>query len=83
MDYVIKINGWHEAIMPEGKCYTLEELQAIVGGYIEIVQLGDGVVMVVDEEGRLKGYEQNLCASFLAKRNIVGTVLVCDSKHID
>ena len=34
---------------------TLEALQDAVGGYIETVTLFEGVVMIVDEEGRLKG----------------------------
>lgn len=34
---------------------TLEAAQAIVGGYIEIVEVDDGLYMVCDEEGKLKG----------------------------
>ena len=34
---------------------TLEAVQAIVGGYIEIVEVDDGLYMVCDEEGKLKG----------------------------
>lgn len=34
---------------------TLEAAQAIVGGYIEIVEVEDGLYMVCDEEGKLKG----------------------------
>lgn len=34
---------------------TLEELQRTVGGYIETVTLNDKTVMIVDEDGKLKG----------------------------
>ena len=36
---------------------SLERLQSIVGGHIEQVSLGDGVVMICNEEGKLKGME--------------------------
>ena len=34
---------------------TLEALQREVGGYIEVVNLGDNYVLICDEEGKLKG----------------------------
>ena len=40
--------------------HTLEDMQRIVGGYIEIIGLfDDPCVLVCDEEGKLKGYESN------------------------
>lgn len=38
---------------------TLENLQRTVGGYIEIVTLQRGLVVICDEEGRLKGKPHN------------------------
>ena len=38
---------------------TLENFQKHVGGYIETVTLKDGVVIVCDEEGMLKGKPRN------------------------
>ena len=38
---------------------TLENLQRTVGGYIETVTLRRGLVVICDEEGRLKGYPHN------------------------
>lgn len=38
----------------------LSELQRIVGGYIEIVQLAPKIVAICDEEGIFKGYKPNL-----------------------
>ena len=42
---------------------ALHNLQNIVGGYIETVTLPGGVVIICDEEGRLKGYE-HCCTVF-------------------
>ena len=42
---------------------TLENLQRTVGGYIETVTLPGGVVIICDEEGRIKGKPFN-CVSF-------------------
>lgn len=38
---------------------TLENLQRTVGGYIETVTIRRGLVVICDEEGRLKGYPHN------------------------
>lgn len=50
--------------------YNLDALQALVGGYIEIVTLWDGVALVVDEEGKLKHKEINF---YLPGDIVVGT----------
>ena len=40
--------------------HTLESMQKVVGGYIEIIEpFTDPVALVCDEEGKLKGYELN------------------------
>lgn len=56
---------------------TLEALQKAVDGYIETVTLiGGYAVMIVNEEGLLRGMPSNLTASAIAARKIVGTALV-------
>lgn len=54
----------------------LEALQAAVGGYIEAITLDYGAVMIVDEEGRLKGNPLNDLASLIAGVGIVGAALI-------
>lgn len=54
----------------------LEALQFAVGGFIQTVQLGHGGVMLVDEEGRLKGLARNQIASLVAGMDIVGRALI-------
>ena len=53
---------------------TLEAMQKLVGGYIETVSLPNGLILVMDEEGRLKGRQENVrCVQY---GTIVGTVFV-------
>ena len=56
---------------------TLKALQKAVDGYIETVTLISGyAVMIVNEEGLLRGMPSNLTASAVAARKIVGPALV-------
>ena len=70
---VTKAMGEHEAIeMPN----TLEAMQEMVGGYIEVVKV-DGLAnlyAVVDEEGLLKGKPLTYAHGGL---NLVGTIVWC------
>jgi hypothetical protein len=73
---------------------TLEEMQRLVGGYIEVIperKLGKltGRLIVMDEEGKLKGKPVNRKAtekfreSLLPGDVLVGTVLVAEKGEID
>lgn len=71
-----------------GNDYQLEELNAIVSGYIEIVSLHDGRIMVINEEGKIHGLAINWKATEIfqsvygASDIIVGDVLVCDENQV-
>ena len=53
---------------------TLKAFQKLVGGYIETLTLPNGLVMVIDEDGRLKGLPRNIgCERY---GTIVGTLLI-------
>lgn len=52
---------------------TLEGVQKAVGGYIEVFQVTTGLVILCDEEGKLKGEEYN-CT--LLGEDFVGTILL-------
>ena len=86
---IIHVDGTREECQPaNGKHYTLEELKkAIGGGYIEIVKTRDGRLLVIDEEGKLKGFPVNPVSTALyfygGQDPIVGDVLVCDNGTID
>lgn len=59
---------------------TLEALQGIVGGYIEVVAVGGEVLMICNEEGKLNGLEYNFK---LGNDFIVGNVLFVQAKDED
>ena len=68
-----------------GTTFELEEMQKIVGGYIEIIRLNDGRLIIVNEEGLLHGLPVNIEATNILRRDhsttqyIVGNAIVCDS----
>lgn len=53
---------------------TLENLQKTVGGYIETVTLASDLVIICNEEGRLKNlpYNCHICGV-----DFVGTIILC------
>ena len=59
---------------------TLEALQGIVEGYIEVVAVGGEVLMICNEEGKLNGLEYNFK---LGNDFIVGNVLFVQAKDED
>jgi hypothetical protein len=76
--YKLSINGTEEEMQDT----SLESMQKTVGGYIEIVYLPDGRMMVVDEEGLLKNKDLNIVASQLAGQQIVGDVIIAENGEI-
>ena len=68
--------------------FSLEELQKIVGGYIEMVFLPNNFVLVVNEEGKLNQLPINIKASLIMKEFnindfIVGNALYCSLNQLD
>ena len=53
---------------------TLEALQEIVGGYIEVVPLTFDDIIICNEEGKLYGMPLNFKTPV---HDIVGTVIIC------
>ena len=85
MAILIQPDGSNDEVVPEdGQRFTLPELQAHVGGYIENVRLPAETkvngytiqIMYVNEEGLLQNLEHNLNASTIAGKHIVGNALV-------
>lgn len=84
----IRVTGESEEIIPtNGMAFTLEEMQGYVGGNVQIVELGKGYIMAFDEEGKIKEYENNFCATIIAIGSraiyptdyIAGDAVVCKS----
>lgn len=90
MSKVIKTNGEvYDCLPTNGKAFTLEEMQAIVGGYIEIINLGDNLVMVMNEDGKYN-CKMNIDATEVAQwyeaihpmDYISGDVLVTKTEYV-
>lgn len=83
---IIKASGQVLNATPKnGTDFSIEELQAIVGGYIEIVYDAERNLLVVDEEGKVKGKQPNLMATAAYGNpydQIVGDVLYCSPCYI-
>ncbi|WP_061018323.1 DUF3846 domain-containing protein [Microbacterium sp. CCH5-D1] len=54
----------------------LEDYQRAVGGYIETVSLDDRHDLIANEEGLIQRLPMNLLASTIAKRPLVGDVVI-------
>lgn len=84
-----RTNNTHSPIVPEnGTDFTLAELQAAVGGHVEIACLRDGRIMCLNEDGYALALPTNDMATVIAnnlvtaERGIVGDVIICDSEMV-
>lgn len=74
---------------PEGKSFTLSEMQKLVGGNIELVTLrSSGMYLVIHEEGKMMGLPRNaeataVCEDFLFPGDfIVGDAFMCSAEEL-
>lgn len=78
-----------KAFPKNGLDFKCEELNEIVDGWIEIVDLGDSY-MVVNEEGKIRGFAYNEKATNILHKKcplmcgdyIAGNALVCRKEQI-
>ena len=89
MAQIITTNDQSITVEPKnGVDFKLEEIQKIIDGYMECVYLPKGLIMIVDEEGKIKNKPVNYAATaiFQAKYGktdvIVGDVLLCKTNQI-
>lgn len=90
MAVIYKANGERETVFPDnGKDFKLEQLQKIVGGYIDMLGVGGDEIMVFNDEGKLMGLPFNREATEIYQKAfqtddfIVGDVLVCKDNEIE
>jgi hypothetical protein len=63
---------------------SLEVLQMAVGGYIEALNLGKGLYLVVNEEGLMQNLPLNPKASKVWGRGpIVGNAVICTKNELN
>jgi hypothetical protein len=70
MAKLLRVTGLIEDVHPKGDAWTLEELQALVGGWIEQVAGVSPLMMFVDEEGVLKQKPVNRLATILVRERL-------------
>ncbi len=63
----------HESARVEHVANTLEAMQALVGGYIELVFLPDGYIAVANEEGIMQDLDPSVR---IGGQLLVGTVFI-------
>jgi hypothetical protein len=79
MAQLIQPDGTTQEVQPQGKHFTLQYLQRLVGGYVQFIRLADGWWLAVDEDGKLKRLPINAQATVMAALSgdfIVGTAVV-------
>lgn len=60
--------------------HTLENLQKTVEGYIEVIPIEGEIVLICNEEGKLKSLAHNFKMPY---DTIVGTVIICNVEGED
>jgi hypothetical protein len=75
MATLLRADGRTEEVHPKGTKWTLAELQALVGGYIEQMPGVGSVRMFFDEDGRLKGRPVNAAATAMVAEALKGKTL--------
>ena len=72
-----------------GKTFGKTEMYGIVEGYIDIIRLNDGRVIIFDSQGKALNKAVNVPATNILRRDhfttdyIVGTAIVCDADMIE
>ena len=87
---IIKADGTEQEVLPkDGKYFSLEEMQEIVGGFIEMISCNDqNFLCVLNEEGKINELPINEKATKLVDKIIspddylVGDVLITESKYV-
>jgi hypothetical protein len=87
---LFKTDKTTETIVFQGENASLEELQKLVGGYIELIYLKDENVLVVNEDGKSNNLDYNelATAEWISKGNnngefVVGNALLINLQYID
>jgi len=76
-------NGKTSTILPQnGDKFSLDELQQIVDGFIEIIQVNEQGWLVMDEDGKLKKMSENKKASDNFNYPLLGNVILCSISEI-
>jgi hypothetical protein len=83
---LIRADGTVTKIQHVGRKFTLEEVQQLVGGYVQVIRMDDNKLLLCDEDGKSKDKPYNTTATRMARYQyhikasdfIVGDVLLCN-----
>lgn len=79
-------NGQKDELRMDTK-FTLEEMQKLVLGPIQISDSNDGRILIMNEEGKLRKYPENeLANAFYPHKDVdslVGPVIICTPDCIE
>lgn len=88
---IFKVDGTRTEVKPaDGRYFSLEEMQAIVHGFIQVLPLNDELWLVINENGKIEHpplpvnpsatlFTRGLIAS---DDVIVGDVLICSVEYL-
>lgn len=88
---IFQVDGTRREVKPaDGQYFSLEEMQQIVGGFIQILPLNGEMYLVVNENGKIQHpplpvnpsatlFTRNLIAH---DDMIVGDVLICSEEYL-
>ena len=89
MAVLFRTDSSTENVKPKnGTDFSLEELQEMVGGTIEIIRLSNLQLMIVHDEGKILGLPVNLYATILYRMYIctddfiAGDALLCYATEV-
>lgn len=82
MARIIRVEGEIEEYSNE-EFSTLEQMQAAVGGYIEVILVRGHLAWIGDEEALIKKKSYNPIASVLIEKDVFGTILVIDKELLN
>lgn len=90
MATILYTTGEKKEVHPVNSQYfSLKELQAVVGGYIENLRIDDNRIMVLNEDGKSMHLPYNSQATLLVSSillnwdYIVGDVIICEDKELE
>ena len=82
------VNEGREIFPNDGESFTLEEMQALVGGYVQHIHLPKGRILMLKEDGKMMKLPYNFQASMYAVEAgiadadfAVGNCVVCTRKE--
>ena len=72
---LVRIDGTRKLLPSQP---TLKEAQDLIGGYVEIINVGDNTFLVVDSDGKLRKLKVNMAITREFGRNVYGGYIVGD-----